>query len=406
MVSHIPVYIDGSRYYTDINWQRDLVLARDWLARPFGGLKLLAPSLPIAAVEPDVMQLSPIGYDDEIQVIPSFDPRCRDREFWLRQRHQWMDDVRRELRQANVIHTSACNAYRPLAFLAHKAGIRSGVTTVLVGPDRDPYVTEPTNIKGRLYCMIFEQFMRYAVRDADLVLLKEGLVHNRYARYGKNVRAFCHTMYAQRDVLDEARLEKRLETLRRERPLRAVYAGRFIPLKGLRDSIAAIAAARRQGVDVEFHLFGSGPEENSLRRQVADLGVEDLVHFQGFVEYGSRFIAQLATYDLLLYLPTEEDTPRMVFDAMAAGLPLVGSRIPFLEHRVKNDRMGILVDVGDDMAAANRLRQLQEKPEDLKLLSRAALVGGKRHSIEEWYRRRAEWTQQAVERHKSNREML
>jgi glycosyltransferase involved in cell wall biosynthesis len=266
----------------------------------------------------------------------------------------------------------------------------------------DPHVTMPTNIKGRLYCMIFEQFMRHAVQDADLVFLKEGLVHDRYARYGKNVKSFCHTMYTQRDVLDEARLEKRLEALRRERPLRAVYAGRFVPRKGLRDSISAIAVARRQGMNVEFHLFGSGPEEISLRRQAADLGVEDLVHFQGFVEYDGQFIARLAAYDLLLFLPTEEDTPRMLYDAMAAGLPVLGSRIPFLEHRVKSDRMGILVDIGDHMAVAGCLRQLQEEPERLKLLSRAALAAGRHHSSEEWYRRRAEWTQQAVERHKSN----
>jgi glycosyltransferase involved in cell wall biosynthesis len=270
----------------------------------------------------------------------------------------------------------------------------------------DPHITMPANIKGRLYCMIFDQFMRSAARGADLVLLKEGLVYDRYARYGKNAKMFCHSMHTQRDVLDEAQLEKRLETLRRERPLKAVYAGRFVPRKGLRDSIATIAAARRHGVDVEFHLFGSGPEENSLRRQAADLGVEDLVRFQGFVEYGSRFIAQLATYDLLLFLPTEEDTPRMLYDAMAAGLPLVGSRIPFLDHRIKSDQMGVLVDVGDDSTADEHLRQLHEEPERLKLLSRAALAAGKRHSSEEWYQRRAEWTQQAVARHKSNRRIL
>lgn len=406
MVIHIPVYVDGGRCYTDINWQRDLLLARDWLAKSFGGLKLLAPSLPLAAVKSEVMQLSPIGHDDGIRVVPSFDPRCGDREFWLRQRRQWMDDVKRELRQTKVIHTSACNAYRPLAFMANNEGVRSGATTVLVGPDMDPHVTMPANIKGRLYCAIFDQFMRRAMQRSDLVLLKEGLVYSRYARYGENVRPFCHAMYSQRDVLDGVQLENRLATLRRDRPLRAVFAGRFVPRKGLRDSIAAIARSRQQGVKVEYHLYGSGPDEDHLRSLAARLDVEDLVHFHGFVEYSSQFIAQLAAYDLLLFMPTEEDTPRMVYDAMAAGLPLVGSRIPFLEHRVESDRMGVLVDVGDDSAAADQLRQLQENPEHLRLLSRAALSAGKRHATEEWYRLRAEWTHQAVEHRQSNRVKL
>jgi len=406
MVNHIPVYVDGSRYYTDISWQRDLVLARDWLAKPFGGLKLLAPSLPLEAVDPAAMKLSPIGVDDEIHVVPSIDPRRRATEFWLRQRRQWLGDVQRELHQADVIHASACCNYRPLGFLAHNAGIRAGVPTVFLGPDMDPHVTMPTNMKGRLYCMVFDQLMRRALRGSSLALLKEGLVYDRYAKYGKNAKAFCHSMYSKHDILDETLLEKRLETLRQDRPLRAVYAGRFVPRKGLRDSMAAISRARRLGMDVEYHLYGSGPEADSLRRLAAELGIKDLVHFHGFVEYSAQFIAELATYDLLLFMPTEEDTPRMLYDAMAAGLPLVGSRIPFLEHRIKSDQMGVLVDIGDSLAAAEQLLHLCNEPERLKFLSRLALTGGKRHSSEEWYRRRAEWTQQAVERHKSNRGML
>lgn len=403
MVSHIPVYVDGKRHYTDINWQRDLVLARDWLAMPFGGLKLLAPSLPMDSVDPEVMQLSPIGLDDEIHVVPSFDPRCREKEFWLHRRRQWLDDVQRGLYRVDVIHTSASRNYRPLGFLAHNAGVRAGIATVLVGPDMDPHVTMPANIKGRLYCMAFDQFMRRALRSSSLALLKEGLVYDRYARYGRNTKPFCHSMYSMRDVLDESLLEKRLGTMSRDRPLRAVYAGRFVSRKGLRDSIAAISRIRRLGVAVEYHLYGSGPETDSLRRLATELDVEDLVHFHGFVEYSAQFISELATYDLLLFMPTEEDTPRMVYDAMAAGLPLIGTRIPFLEHRIRSDRMGVLVDIGDSSAAAEVLRQFHNEPERLKFLSRAALAGGRRHSSEEWYRRRAEWTQQAVEQHQSNR---
>jgi glycosyltransferase involved in cell wall biosynthesis len=405
MVSHIPIYVDGSRYYTHINWQRDLVLARDWLARPFGTLKLLAPSLSLAAVDREDMQLSSIGHYDDIRVVPSFDSSCRTREFWLRQRHQWLDAVRQEVQGAEVIHVSACDVYRPLAFMAHEVGIRSGVVTVLVGPDMDPHVTMPANVKGRLYCMMFDRLMCRAIRDSDLALLKEGLVYDRYAKYGKNVKEFCHSMHSKQDILDEDLLEKRLKTLCRDRSLRAVYAGRFVLRKGLRDSIAAIARARQLGVDVEYHLYGDGPEKGSLQHLAVKLGVEDLVHFQGFVEYSSQFIAKLAAYDLLLFMPTEEDTPRMLYDAMAVGLPLLGSRIPFLEHRVKNDRMGIVVDVGDYLAAADHLHQFHEDPTQLMLMSRAALVAGKQHASEEWYKRRTEWTQEAVERHKHRRGM-
>jgi glycosyltransferase involved in cell wall biosynthesis len=391
---HIPVYVDGNRTFTDINWQRDLLLARDWLAPPFGQLTLLCPSLPLAAADGRSDHLVPVGGEDGVRVVPSFDLRCRIRHFWSNQRRQWMTDVRRELKSARIVHCSAVDVFRPLWYLALMAAVKSHVPTVLVGPDMDPHLTEARNLEGRLVCAAFDQLMKRAARRADLVLLKEGAVYDRYARYSSNAHSFCHSFYRSEDVIDQLRLEARLQSLRSGRPLKAVYAGRFVARKGMADAINAVGCARKNGVLVEYHLFGSGPEEASMRRQAADLGLLDLVHFHGYVEYGAEFIRRLSDYDLLLFLPTEEDTPRMLYDAMAAGLPLVGSRIPFLEHRMATEKSGLLVDVGDSRQAGNELCRLNVDRNLLSHLSQAARAAGQRHSVDHWYRRRAEWTQQ------------
>lgn len=399
IVIHIPVYVDGDRYYAESSWQRDLLLARDWLAPAFGGLSLLCPSLPIDCQKSHGQQLTPVGYDDGITVIPSFDYRCRTRSFWSKARKQWLADLRRHLATAQVVHTSMIpDAFRPLGFLAHRAAVKAGVTTVLVGPDMDPHLTVPPGTKGRLVCFIFDLLMRWASRRADLTLLKEGLVHDRYSRHGQNVKAFCHSMHRRDDVISETDLEHRLITLSEDRPLRAVYAGRFVARKGLKDTISAIAEVKRSGVSIEYHLFGSGPEEQALHTHAKNLGIEDSIKFRGFVEYSPEFLAHIAEYDLLLFMPTEEDTPRMLYDAMAAGMPLVGSRIPFLGHRVSKDHIGILVDIGDYIAAAKALVQLDTDRSQLASLARASRSGGYRHSIEEWYGSRAQWTQEAFDR--------
>ena len=97
IATHIPIHTDGTRHYTDISWQRDLILTRDWLARPYGGLTLIAPSRPLQSTDTQGMALVPIGVDDGIRVVPSFDTRCRARQFWLHDRHVWNADVRRVL---------------------------------------------------------------------------------------------------------------------------------------------------------------------------------------------------------------------------------------------------------------------------------------------------------------------
>lgn len=392
LATHIPIHTDGTHHYTDISWQRDLILARDWLARPYGGLTLIAPSLSLQSNADEGMRLVPIGLDDGIQVVPSFNASGRARQFWLRDRHVWNNDVRRELAGARIFHTSACDVFRPLTFMAHSTAVSVGVPAVFVGPDMDLHITLPRTLRGRLQCAIFDRWTERALERTQLGLLKEGLVHDRYKRFGNNVKAMCHSMHSDTDVIDSNRLEKRLQTLESGRALRAVYAGRFVHRKGLHDAIAAVASALNNGVSIELHLYGGGPEEEALRVQVAALGVKNKVVFHGVVEYSPAFIKTLAEFDVFLFMPTEEDTPRALFDSMAAGLPLVGTRIPFLQTRVTKDSHGVLVDIGDAHGAADQLGHLHQNREWLRSLSRIARAAGLRHSVDQWYRLRAEWT--------------
>ena len=392
IATHIPIHTDGTRHYTDISWQRDLILTRDWLARPYGGLTLIAPSRPLQSTDTQGMALVPIGVDDGIRVVPSFDTRGRARQFWLHDRHVWNADVRRELAGARVFHTAACDVFRPFTFMAHSAAVRAGVPTVFVGPDMDFHVTLPRTLQGRLQCAVFDRWTQRALQRARLGLLKEGLVYDRYQRHGSNVKAVCHSMHSETDVIDSDRLEQRLQTLDSGRALRAVYAGRFVRRKGLHDAVTAVANACNNGAAIELHLYGGGPEEQALRTQAAALGIQDRVVFHGVVEYSPAFIQTLAEFDLFLFMPTEEDTPRALFDTMAAGLPLVGTRIPFLQTRVAKDRQGVLVDIGDTQGAAGELASLHRDLERLHALSRNARTGGLRHSVDQWYRLRAEWT--------------
>ena len=372
------------------------MLARDWLAAPLGQLKLVSPSMPLGARASDVMAVERIDNIPGITALPSIDARVSARKFWLHQRRTWLRDVNHALDGATVLHTADWDIFKPITFMAHAAAVSRRIPTVFIGPDMDPHVTLPRSLRNRVYLAAFDRFVRRAARDTSLLLLKEGLVYDRYSKYNASAREIFHSMHSRDDVIDEQRLAARLASLQQQRPLKAVYAGRFVPRKGVHHGIAAIALAKRQGHKVEYHLFGGGPEEASLRQQVSELDVDDLVFFHGFAEYGSAFMAKMAEFDFFLFMPTEEDTPRALYDTMAAGLPFVGTNIPFMEKRLETDGAGVLVKVLDVQGAAKQLARLSENRSALIELSHAAREAGLRHSVDQWYRRRAEWTTAAI----------
>jgi hypothetical protein len=123
-------------------------------------------------------------------------------------------------------------------------------------------------------------------------------------------RAFSHSMYSVRDIIDETQMEMGLETLRHDHPQLAVCARRFVGRKSMREAIAAAPEARRRRSFVEYRLFGSEPREVTLHRHATQPGVGGVVPFCNFVEYNPAFIAQ--------------DVPRVNCETLVAEVPLAG----------------------------------------------------------------------------------
>lgn len=406
LASHIPVYSHGEAYLVADGWYRDLVLARDWLAAPFGGrMTLVAPSRPVA---PDCGRLERVGPEVGIEVVAGMDDRCRARTFWLSERKRWSAAVAPLLQEAVILHTAITDLYRPVQQLAFEAAVRAGVPTVLVGPDMDPH--EVLRAGGgaparrawvKLYLAAFDRVYRHELRLADLALLKEGAVHERYARFAANPRAFCHTMYRSEHVVSADALDARLATLEAARPLRLVYCGRMEARKGLHVTLDVLARAGAAGARAELEIVGHGPEEGRLREQAERLRLGDRVRFAGQLPYGPELLQRLAQCDLLVFTPVEEDTPRMLYDGYAAGLPVLATEIPFVRLRAGADRAAVTFPVGDVAAGAEALVALDRDRSRLRALSIRARSAGLEHSTDNWYRRRRDWTVEAVERRRA-----
>ena len=61
---------------------------------------------------------------------------------------------------------------------------------------------------------------------------------------------------------------------------------------------------------------------------------------------------------------TSEGLGRVIIEAMATGLPVIGSRVGGIPEMVKNGTTGFLVSPGDVAALAERLRWVLEHPKE------------------------------------------
>lgn len=106
-----------------------------------------------------------------------------------------------------------------------------------------------------------------------------------------------------------------------------VFVGRFVDKKNLPHLVRAYAHYREgAGEDARrLMLVGSGPLEQALRRLVADLRVDEMVDFPGFLP--AEAVSRVLAGALALVLPSvEEQWGLVVNEALAFGLPVIVSR--------------------------------------------------------------------------------
>ena len=106
------------------------------------------------------------------------------------------------------------------------------------------------------------------------------------------------------------------------RPLRLLYAGRLLAMKGIHLGLASIAGARAEGVNVELHLVGSGSYEKHLRRQVAMLGIADAVQWFPSIPQAELF-AKYREMDAVLFPSLHDSSGNVITEALSFALPVI-----------------------------------------------------------------------------------
>jgi glycosyltransferase involved in cell wall biosynthesis len=151
------------------------------------------------------------------------------------------------------------------------------------------------------------------------------------------------------------------------RYLRIVFVGTLGSLyKGPDTLVDAVAICRAQGIPVQVKFIGSGQELNSLQEQCARLGIGDSVEFAGSVTAGEPVRRELDRADLFVLPSRAEGVPRAMLEAMARGLPCLGSTIGGIPELLHEED---LVSPDNPEALANAITEVFLSPAKVQRMS-------------------------------------
>lgn len=185
---------------------------------------------------------------------------------------------------------------------------------------------------------------------------------------------------------------------RKTEPWSFLYVGSLRPWKGLATTLDALSFAPRARLDIVGGDL-DGTDARALRHLVRAHGLEARVRLHGSVPqpalrpFLARASAGILSLDGRFSIAARYTSPLKLFEYLAAGLPVLATRLPSLSEVIVDGENGLLFEPGDARALGLAMRRLGEDPTLRERLARGALEAAPRFTWE----RRAESILEACE---------
>lgn len=122
-----------------------------------------------------------------------------------------------------------------------------------------------------------------------------------------------------------------------------MHISNFRPVKRVSDVVDIFAKVNRE-IPSRLLLVGEGPDLPKIQAKISEMGLDDKVRFLGRQDE----IAQVISLADLLLLPSEKESFGLVaLEAMACGVPTIGSQTGGIPELIEHGKTGFIAPIGD-----------------------------------------------------------
>lgn len=134
-----------------------------------------------------------------------------------------------------------------------------------------------------------------------------------------------------------------------------LFMGRLVAEKDPLNLLEGFRLAAREVPDATLDIVGNGPLKPKIEERIRDYYLESRIRLLPATADVRPAFSKASVFTLP---SASEASPNVVIEAMAMGLPVVGTRVGGIPELIENGRTGILVNPGDPRGLADALTSL------------------------------------------------
>jgi L-malate glycosyltransferase len=229
-----------------------------------------------------------------------------------------------------------------------------------------------TDITVLGYDPSLSELIKFGIEKSDVVTA----VSNSLVKQTKellNPDKDIHTIY---NFIDERVYKKRESAhLREEFGIKQdekviIHVSNFRAVKRVQDVVKAFSLIAKD-IPSKLLLVGDGPEITIVCKLVKELGLDNKVLFLGKQDNLEELYS---ISDLMLLLSEKESFGLVLLEAMACGVPCIGTNIGGIPEVIQEGRTGFLCELGDYQSVADKAILLLNNPIMHKEFSETSIV--------------------------------
>lgn len=228
----------------------------------------------------------------------------------------------------------------PAGFIAYKIARKHGKPILLqMSGDQKKIVRAKYSGMKRLIAYLGATFFtaldKKMIKETPTLVLSSELLR-KFRNYGDHLFYWLNSQVSQDDIY------YREDTCLGE-SIHILYVGSLEKHKGLDYLMIAERKLRDAGYNVHLNLVGTGSQGSILKELTMNLSIHEYVIFHGYIGDHAQLLRVYRKNDIFILPSLSEGMPKVLFEAMASGLPIVAADVGGIPDVIKPGETGLLV---------------------------------------------------------------